>query len=176
MKTKRKAIGNLLAASLVAIPSFFITSCEQDDGLGEYEMRQQYTLSRRMMGANGEVSPDIPIPRDTTELVDPVRVDSYERVVSMKLVNMEPEMSNPKTNTNIPDDQNPANGDYEDYYVDVNVKFTLYKERITPEGEDVKYSVNIDSYNPCGFFPGPFTRGTDQWGNNYQYADEESFF
>lgn len=59
MKTKRKAIGSLLAASLVAIPSFFITSCEQDDGLGEYEMRQQYTLSRRMMGANMENSGNV---------------------------------------------------------------------------------------------------------------------
>jgi hypothetical protein len=55
MKTKTKGIGSLLAASLLFIPSFFVASCEQDDGLSEYEMRQQYTLSPRMMGASGEV-------------------------------------------------------------------------------------------------------------------------
>lgn len=170
MKTKTKGIGSLLAASLVFIPSFFVASCEQDDGLSEYEMRQQYTLSPRMMGASGEVPPINPVDslRDSvaTDMMDLVEEGQKEATLfsfetdGSDLWEFDPDSVDPENHN--------ASTSGVQYSVNVTVNYRLYRSKVQP----YYYQVQIVHYvaSRMGF---TLTSMTTSDGNSYNYYGVE---
>ena len=65
MNKKRNSFACLLATSVIVIPSFVLSGCEQNEGLGDFET--EYTLSERMLMTSGDVGGD-PLPSNWSKI------------------------------------------------------------------------------------------------------------